>query len=171
MLVSAVILLYLVDISRELGQNEPMKNILVINGPNLNLLGSREPDLYGTTSLETLVDDLTHQANTLGYALQHVQSNAEHTLIDCIHAAKDNTNFIIINPAAFTHTSIACRDALLAVGIPFIEVHLSNVDGRESFRQTSFFSDIAVGKISGFGPYSYILALNAADHFLTHQPS
>jgi 3-dehydroquinate dehydratase-2 len=140
-----------------------MASILVLHGPNLNLLGSREPDRYGNTTLANIVQTLTEQASISGHHLQSLQSNAEYELIDRIHDARnDGTDFIIINPAAFTHTSVALRDALLAVKIPFIEVHLSNVHAREEFRQHSFFSDIASGVISGFGALSYELALQAA---------
>ncbi|MEW6766203.1 MAG: type II 3-dehydroquinate dehydratase [Pseudomonadota bacterium] len=140
-----------------------MAKLLILNGPNLNLLGVREPDKYGRTTLEDIVDQLSTQAAEAGHALDHLQSNAEAALIDRIHAARtDGTAFIIINPAAFTHTSVALRDALLAVGLPFIEVHLSNVHAREAFRQHSYFSDIAVGVIAGLGAQGYELALRAA---------
>ncbi len=144
-----------------------MAKILVVNGPNLNLLGSREPQHYGAQSLNDIIQALTTQASTLGHDLEHVQANAEHELVDHIqHAARAAVGFIIINPAAFTHTSVAIRDALLAVEIPFIEVHLSNVHAREAFRTQSYFSDIAVGVISGLGPQGYSLALQAADQYL-----
>ena len=140
-----------------------MANLLLLNGPNLNLLGVREPDKYGHTTLDDIVRDLGAMAGEQGHALDHLQSNAEHVLIERIHAARtDGTAFIIINPAAFTHTSVALRDALLAVGLPFIEVHLSNVHARESFRHHSYFSDIAVGVIAGLGAQGYELALRAA---------
>jgi len=140
-----------------------MANLLLLNGPNLNLLGVREPDTYGHTTLDDIVRDLRRLAESAGHQLDHVQSNAEHVLIDRIHAARlDGTAFIIINPAAFTHTSVALRDALLAVGLPFIEVHLSNVHARESFRHHSYFSDIAVGVIAGLGAQGYEFALRAA---------
>lgn len=140
-----------------------MASILVINGPNLNLLGTREPALYGNLTLEAINARLTEQAKAAGHHLQCLQSNAEYELVERIHAAKtDGTDFIIINPAAFTHTSIALRDALLGVAIPFIEVHLSNVHARESFRQHSYFSDIAIGTLVGLGPQGYELALQAA---------
>lgn len=145
-----------------------MASILVLHGPNLNLLGSREPDRYGNTTLASIVQQLTDQAKAAGHHLQSLQSNAEYELIERIHDARnDGTDFIIFNPAAFTHTSIALRDALLAVNIPFIEVHLSNVHAREEFRQHSFFSDIARGVICGFGAASYTLALQAAIEQLT----
>jgi 3-dehydroquinate dehydratase-2 len=140
-----------------------MATILVIHGPNLNLLGTREPDLYGNKSLEEINQGLMNACKEKKYQLLALQSNSEHTLIDRIHTAKkEGVQFIIINPAAFTHTSIALRDALLGTGIPFIEVHLSNIHGREEFRQSSYFSDIATGVICGFGSLSYELALNAA---------
>lgn len=139
-----------------------MSKILVLNGPNLNLLGKREPKIYGTTNLEDINQELIEQAQTLGHELLCFQSNAEHELIDRIHAAQgEEVKFIIVNPGAFTHTSIALRDALLSVTIPFIEVHLSNVFARESFRQHSYISDIAEGVISGLGTQGYNLALQA----------
>lgn len=140
-----------------------MANILVLHGPNLNLLGTREPETYGRATLASIDRDLTEQARAGGHDIAIVQSNAEHVLIDRIHeAAGDGTDFILINPAAFTHTSLALRDALAAVAIPFIEVHLSNVHARETFRQHSFFSALAVGVVTGFGADSYRLALDAA---------
>jgi len=140
-----------------------MATILVIHGPNLNLLGTREPDLYGNKSLEEINQGLMNACKEKKHQLLALQSNSEHTLIDRIHTAKkEGVQFIIINPAAFTHTSIALRDALLGTSIPFIEVHLSNIHGREEFRQSSYFSDIATGVICGFGSLSYELALNAA---------
>jgi len=140
-----------------------MAKILVIHGPNLNLLGSREPEHYGSTTLVQIDDQLAEIASQAGHSLDSVQSNAEHELVDAVQQAKnDGTDFIIINPAAFTHTSVALRDAIAAVSIPFIEVHLSNVHAREEFRQQSYFSDLAVGVISGLGPIGYQLALRAA---------
>jgi 3-dehydroquinate dehydratase-2 len=140
-----------------------MPKILVIHGPNLNLLGTREPQHYGKDTLAAIDQRLTDQAKRAGATLATVQSNAEATLIDRIHAAKsDETAYIIINPAAFTHTSVALRDALAAVRIPFIEVHLSNVHAREPFRHHSYFSDLAAGVIVGLGPLGYELALEAA---------
>jgi len=140
-----------------------MAKILVIHGPNLNLLGTREPEHYGSTTLPQIDDQLAEQASQSGHSLQSVQSNAEHELVDSVQqASNDGTDFFIINPAAFTHTSVALRDAIAAVNIPFIEVHLSNVHGREEFRQQSYFSDIAVGVISGLGSIGYSLALQAA---------
>ncbi|MFT5718267.1 MAG: 3-dehydroquinate dehydratase-2 [Oleiphilaceae bacterium] len=140
-----------------------MASILVLHGPNLNLLGTREPEIYGSENLEEINIRLETQANKNGHQLVSLQSNAEHILIDRIHQAKqDNTKFIIINPAAFTHTSVALRDALLAVSIPFIEVHLSNVHARETFRHKSYFSDVALGVICGFGSAGYDAALKKA---------
>ncbi len=142
-------------------------HVLVINGPNLNLLGEREPERYGTTSLSELIASLQPLAQELKITLSHFQSNAEHELIDAIQQAKHKTDFIIINAAAYSHTSIALRDALLAVQIPFIEVHLSNLYARETFRQQSYLSDIASGIIMGLGPMGYHCALRAAHHHLT----
>jgi 3-dehydroquinate dehydratase-2 len=140
-----------------------MKKILVLHGPNLNLLGSREPDVYGHVTLDEINDKLTQQAQKNGAIIAALQSNAEVVLVERVQAARlDGTEFIIINPAAFTHTSVALRDALAAVGIPFIEVHLSNVFAREAFRKESFFSDLAVGVISGLGASGYELALQYA---------
>jgi 3-dehydroquinate dehydratase-2 len=144
-----------------------MSKILLLNGPNLNLLGSREPEVYGYTTLDDIVADATSYASSLGHQLSHLQSNAEHALIDGIHAAKtDGVEFIVINPGAFTHSSIALRDAFLGVSIPFIEIHLSNVFAREEFRAHSYLSDVAVGLISGLGANGYRLAINAADQQL-----
>ena len=142
-----------------------MPKILVLHGPNLNLLGTREPEHYGSDSLSDIVDRLQQQAAESHHQLESFQSNAEHELVDKIHTAKNNSDFIIINPAAFTHTSVALRDALSAVEVPFIEVHLSNVHARETFRHQSYLSDIAVGVICGLGPQGYELALQAA---ITH---
>ncbi|HED34780.1 MAG TPA: type II 3-dehydroquinate dehydratase [Gammaproteobacteria bacterium] len=145
-----------------------MAQILVLNGPNLNLLGTREPEYYGNQTLENIIKEMTALAKTLGHSLAHLQSNQEHQLIERVHAAQtDNTRFIIINPAAFTHTSVALRDALSGVKIPFIELHLSNVHAREEFRKHSYFSDIALGVISGLGAQGYQLALMAAHEQLT----
>ena len=140
-----------------------MPSILVIHGPNLNLLGTREPEVYGSETLADINARLADQAKQKNLSIEAIQSNAEHILIDKIHQAKlDDTQFIIINPAAFTHTSIAIRDAILAVNIPFIEVHISNVHARETFRHHSYFSDIAVGVICGLGSLGYDAALNKA---------
>jgi 3-dehydroquinate dehydratase-2 len=137
-----------------------MKNILLINGPNLNLLGTRETKIYGKTTLSDLLNNLKIKAKKLNISLQHVQSNAEHILIDTIHSAKkNNISYIIINPAAFTHTSIAIRDALLAVDVPFIEVHISNIYAREQFRSHSWLSDVSNGVICGLGLDGYYWAL------------
>jgi 3-dehydroquinate dehydratase-2 len=143
-----------------------VSKILVLHGPNLNLLGTREPDVYGHATLADIDADLAANARASGAELATFQSNAEHALIERVQAARDDgTAFILINPGAFTHTSVALRDALAAVTIPFIEVHLSNVHAREPFRRLSYFSDIAVGVIAGFGALSYQLALQAAlDH-------
>lgn len=140
-----------------------MATILVLHGPNLNLLGTREPDKYGTDTLADINARLVSAAKAGGHHLLTLQSNAEYELVERVHEArKEGVEFIVINPAAFTHTSVALRDALLAVQIPFIEVHLSNVHAREAFRQHSYFSDIAVGVISGLGAVGYELALTAA---------
>jgi 3-dehydroquinate dehydratase-2 len=140
-----------------------MARILLLNGPNLNLLGTREPAIYGSATLADIETKLKSQCSAKGHELVAAQSNAEHELIGKIHAAKtDGTGFVIINPGAFTHTSIALRDAFLAVGLPFIEIHLSNVFAREAFRHHSYLSDIAVGCIYGLGPIGYELALEAA---------
>jgi len=136
------------------------QNILLINGPNLNLLGTREPAIYGAATLAVIEQRLAEQATAAGARLAVYQSNAEGALVERIQqAARDQVDFIIINPAAYTHTSVAMRDALAAVGIPFIEIHLSNVHARESFRSHSYFSDIAVGVVSGLGAQGYELAL------------
>ena len=140
-----------------------MAKILVLHGPNLNLLGTREPAVYGRATLTDIDAGLAQAAHAAGHELSSLQSNAEHVLIDRVQAAAhDGTAFILINPGAFTHTSIALRDALAAVAIPFVEIHLSNVHAREAFRRHSYFSDLAVGVIAGFGADSYRLALSAA---------
>jgi len=136
--------------------------ILLLNGPNLNMLGTREPEKYGSLTLNQIVTDLKAQAEAMNVALEDLQSNAEYVLIDRIHQAKDKVDYILINPAAFTHTSVAIRDALLAVSIPFIEIHLSNVHAREPFRHHSYLSDIAAGVICGFGADGYSYALQTA---------
>jgi len=139
-----------------------MANILVLNGPNLNLLGRREPGIYGHNTLEEIVQSLEEAAVKSGCAITHFQSNAEHELIERIHqAGRDDVDYIIVNPGALTHTSIALRDALLGVAIPFIEVHLTNIFSREDFRRHSYLSDVAMGVISGLGPEGYRLALQA----------
>ena len=140
---------------------------LVLNGPNLNLLGEREPEVYGTTTLAEIDARLADLAKAQGHELSCFQSNAEHELVDKIHEAKKSgVDFILINPGAFTHTSIALRDAMLGTEIPFIEVHLSNVFSREEFRKSSFLSDIAVAVVSGLGDYGYELALMGAERYL-----
>jgi len=142
-----------------------MTKILVIHGPNLNLLGTREPDIYGADTLDSINQSLTDIAQENQTELQIFQSNTEGEIVTVIqNAAGDSVDFIIINPAAFTHTSVAIRDAFQATNIPFIEVHLSNVHARESFRKHSYLSDIANGVISGFGKNSYLMALGAAIH-------
>ena len=139
------------------------KRILVLHGPNLNLLGAREPEHYGRQTLAEIDAALTEQGHAVGVAVECFQSNAEHALIERIHAARDQgIAYIVINPAAYTHTSVALRDALAAVAIPFIEVHLSNVHAREAFRKHSYFSDLAVGVISGLGAMGYLFALGYA---------
>ena len=140
-----------------------MAKLLVLHGPNLNLLGSREPEIYGRATLADIDGALRVQAETAGHRLETLQSNAEHVLVERVHAARsDGTAFVLINPAAFTHTSVALRDALAAVALPFIEIHLSNPHAREPFRQHSYFSDKAVGVVCGFGADSYRYALDAA---------
>jgi len=140
-----------------------MASLLLINGPNLNLLGSREPGVYGNTNLADVESRLTSLAKDQGHELDCFQSNAEHEIVDRIQqAAADKADFILLNPGAFTHTSISIRDALLAVSIPFIEIHLSNVFAREDFRHNSYFSDIAAGCLFGLGAYGYELGFNAA---------
>ncbi len=144
-----------------------MANFLVLHGPNLNLLGQREPEIYGATTLDEINQQVSQFAEADGHKLECFQSNAEHELIERIQKAKTSgIDFIIINPGAFTHTSIALRDALLGIEIPFIEVHLSNVFAREEFRRQSYLSDIAVGIISGMGALGYQLAIQAAVQFL-----
>ena len=140
-----------------------MSDLLLINGPNLNLLGSREPKHYGMKTLAQIEMDLAAEAERLGHRLATYQSNHEGELVDRVHKAKtDNVAFILLNPGGYTHTSVALRDALLAVGVPFIEIHLSNTYAREAFRRHSYFSDIARGVIVGLGPQGYRLALQAA---------
>lgn len=147
-----------------------MARLLLVNGPNLNLLGTREPAVYGTLTLDDISRQCEELANTLGHELLCFQSNAEHELVNRIHTARpEGIVFIIFNPGAYTHTSIALRDALLGIGIPFIEVHLSNIFARESFRHHSYLSDVAVGIISGLGAQGYELALQAADRYLSNR--
>lgn len=148
-----------------------MAQILVLHGPNLNLLGTREPEVYGRTTLAEIDRQLGERATAAGHALESFQSNAEHALVERIQAARDDgTAFVLINPAAYTHTSVAIRDALAAVALPFIEVHLSNPHAREAFRRTSYFSDLAVGVVCGFGADSYLYALDAALARLPGEP-
>ena len=144
-----------------------MSKILLINGPNLDLLGKREPDVYGDITLEEIEGTLTKICSKAGDNIICFQSNAEHEILDLIHRSKEEQyDIIIFNPAAFTHTSVAIRDALLAIQMPFIEVHISNINRREDFRKKSFFSDIAIGTITGFGIASYEAALVAAKSYL-----
>lgn len=145
-----------------------MARILLLNGPNLNLLGTREPGVYGRSSLADIERATAALAQSLGHQLEAFQSNAEAALVDRVQAAAGQADFILINPGALTHTSVALRDAILAVGIPCIEIHISNVHAREAFRRHSYFSDIAVGTITGLGPIGYELALRAADERLRH---
>lgn len=140
--------------------------ILLLNGPNLNLLGKREPEIYGSQTLSQIVDELTVQAKAANIELSHVQSNSEAELISAIHDAMDSVDFIVINPAAFTHTSVALRDALLGVNIPFIEVHISNVHAREEFRHKSYLSDKAIGVICGLGIDGYSYAIDKAQKII-----
>lgn len=141
--------------------------VLILNGPNLDRLGTREPDHYGSESLQVITERLQTIADQSGVGMDHFQTNAEHRLIERIHAAaEDGTSFIVINPAAWTHTSVALRDALAASAIPFIEIHLSNIHQREPFRRHSYFSDLAVGVVCGLGAQGYELALSAAIRYL-----
>ncbi len=146
-----------------------MANVLLLNGPNLNLLGTREPGLYGKTTLPEIEQELADAATPLGHTLSTFQSNSEAELVDRIQKAGQDTAFILFNPGALTHTSLALRDAILAVDIPFIEIHISNVHAREEFRQHSYFSDIALGTIIGLGPQGYGLALRAAHDYLQNK--
>lgn len=139
-----------------------MARLLLLNGPNLNLLGTREPGVYGRTTLPDIERAAATLAASLGHQLEAYQSNAEADLVNRVQAAAGQVDFILVNPGALTHTSVALRDALLAVGIPFIEIHISNVQAREQFRHHSYFSDVAVGTITGLGPIGYELAVRAA---------
>jgi len=139
--------------------------VLVLNGPNLNLLGKREPEVYGSQTLTDIIDALTIEAQQLNITLSHLQSNREYELIEKIHESANEIDFIIINPAAFTHTSVAIRDALLGVAIPFVEVHLSNIHKREAFRHHSYLSDVACAVICGMGAKGYSFALQSASQF------
>lgn len=145
--------------------------ILLLNGPNLNMLGQREPHIYGALTLNQIVSNLQQHASTLDVVLSHLQSNAEHELVGAIQQSLGQQDYIIINPGAFTHTSVAIRDALLAVAIPFIEVHLSNVHARETFRRHSYLSDIAKGVICGLGANGYRYALESAVFALNNTPN
>lgn len=145
-----------------------MARVLLLNGPNLNLLGTREPGIYGDTTLADIEAAVEARAQALGHQLDTLQSNAEADLVNRVQAAAGKVDFILINPGALTHTSVALRDALLAVGVPFIEIHISNVHAREEFRQHSYFSDIAVGTIIGLGPQGYELALLSAHEQTQH---
>jgi 3-dehydroquinate dehydratase II len=152
-------------------RNDQMARVLLLNGPNLNLLGSREPGIYGAETLESIEKRAIEVARETGHELSAFQSNAEHELIERIQRAPaDGVGFLIFNPAAFTHTSVALRDAIAAVGLPFIEVHLSNTHAREPFRRHSYFSDIAVGVIAGLGAFGYELAVRAAARQLAARP-
>ena len=147
-----------------------MAHLLLLNGPNLNLLGRREAAIYGRVGVPAIEARLSELARELGHELEAWQSNAEHALVERIHTAADGVDCIVFNPGAFTHTSIALRDALLAVGVPFVEVHLSNIAAREAFRRRSYFSDIALGHVAGFGAFGYELALRAAVDWLDKTP-
>jgi len=143
-----------------------MAHILLLNGPNLNLLGTREPDVYGSTTLNDVETAVKAAGEALGHSVDCYQSNGESDIVDRIHEAGGKADFILINPGAFTHTSLAIRDAILGINVPFIEIHISNIHAREEFRRQSYFSDIAVGIICGLGTQGYELALQAADHHL-----
>jgi len=147
--------------------NVESPRILVLNGPNLNLLGIREPEVYGTTTLDDIVAGLVVQATKAGASIHHVQSNSEGALVDALHEARTAADGVVFNPGAYTHTSVALRDAISAVELPVIETHLSNVHAREEFRSTSMLSAVCLGVIGGFGPYSYTLALDALLHHLS----
>ena len=147
-----------------------MSSILLLNGPNLNLLGEREPDIYGDFSLEDIEKTIEKLGKENNIDIECFQSNAEHELVDKIHDAKSNgVKIILFNPGAFTHSSISLRDAILGVNIPLIEIHLSNIYGREEFREKSYFSDIALGVVSGFGKESYLMAFQAAKNYLLRE--
>jgi 3-dehydroquinate dehydratase II len=149
-----------------------MARILLVNGPNLNLLGTREPEIYGAETLGDIETRAAAVARECGHELVAFQSNAEHALIDRIHQAdREATDFLILNPGAFTHTSVALRDAIAAVRLPFVEVHLTNIHAREAFRRHSYFSDVAVGSIVGLGAYGYELAVRAVTRLLARKPA
>ena len=141
--------------------------ILILNGPNLNLLGVREPEVYGHTTLDDIVSGLATQAAAAGATIQHMQSNSEGALVDALHAARTSADGVVFNPGAYTHTSVALRDAISAIDLPVVETHLSNVHAREDFRQSSLLSAVCLGVIGGFGPHSYTLALDALLEHLT----
>lgn len=141
--------------------------ILVLNGPNLNLLGIREPEVYGFTTLDDIVTELVARGEAAGATISHVQSNSEGALVDALHEARTAADGVVFNPGAYTHTSVALRDAISAIEIPVIETHLSNVHAREEFRSTSLLSAVCLGVIGGFGPHSYVLSLDALLHHLT----
>ncbi len=147
-----------------------MWRVLVLNGPNLNLLGTREPNLYGTETLEAIIERVRQHATTLQIEIEHLQSNHEGVLIDAIHQARGRVHGIILNAGALTHTSYALRDAIVAVGIPTVEVHLTNIYAREEFRRHSVLAPVCIGQISGFGAHGYLLALDALCHILKKTP-
>lgn len=146
-----------------------MAKLLLLNGPNLNRLGTREPEIYGADTLADLEQDMQKRASELGHDLECFQSNAEHEIIEKLHASHKKVDFILFNPAAFTHSSVAIRDAIASIDIPFYEIHISNVYAREPFRHHSYFSDQAVGVITGFGLMGYGFALAAADRYLSNK--
>ena len=146
-----------------------MYRVLVIHGPNLNLLGIREKTIYGERTLEDINREIVRYGESVGIAVDTLQANGEGAIVDAVHAARGVYDGVVINPAAYTHTSVAIRDAIAAVGIPFIEVHLSNIHSREEFRRTSLIAPVCAGQISGFGPDSYILGLEALRKILPHR--
>jgi 3-dehydroquinate dehydratase-2 len=148
---------------------ETMQRVLVIHGPNLNLLGTREKSVYGERTIEDINREIVCYGESVGLAVETLQANGEGAIVDAIHAARGVYDGVVINPAAYTHTSVAIRDAIAAVGIPFIEVHLSNIHSREEFRRTSLIAPVCAGQISGFGPDSYILGLEALRKILPHR--
>jgi 3-dehydroquinate dehydratase II len=149
-----------------MSQKQNKTSVLVIHGPNLNMLGKREPEVYGHTTLDEINQRLTVHGDKLGMAVETFQSNHEGDIVERIQKAMTNTAGVIINPAAFTHTSVAIRDSLLLLGVPIIEIHLSNIDKRESFRHKSFVADVAHGRIAGFGAHGYLMALGALAEIL-----
>lgn len=156
---------------RQSSKSSPVRRILVLNGPNLNLLGRREPDQYGRMTLKEIEDELRSYAASREAEIRFVQSNHEGALIDAIQNAIGWADALVVNAAAFTHTSVGLRDAILAAGIPTVEVHLSNIYRREEFRHQSLIADVAAGQITGFGPFSYLLGLQAALHLLDKKRS